>query len=357
MSMPVTTTRGKSGSRPSPERRPGRPRLAVVPPASPPSHPSRRTVISALALLGLPTAALAGCSHGTDAGQAAARPQLIPSVDAAATTSPLSSSRTPAIVSSLVAAAGGGPVTKVDLTRHSISVTVASGTEPAVWTWRDGQINTSRALSTHTASQPFDPQDFALDRIPQICRTAADLAGSAHDQQVQVVEYNQGVVLMAVSTRPETHTVFFRRDGSLIAPLDFMTTAGMAEGLADAVDGVRQVFQVSYTPAGGLVVDSPTTTPGIILRRTRSARLPAWAVERKADTSVPLFSPSDLSPSVLADLLRRAPAALGHPDDADGASFVVDMRHDRTLPTIDVTVAGETMVTDLSGADITAQVR
>ena len=49
------------------------------------------------------------------------------------------------------------------------------------------------------------------------------------NQNLQIVEYNEGTVLMTVSTKPESRTVFFRRDGSVVNHIDFATPTGMTE--------------------------------------------------------------------------------------------------------------------------------
>lgn len=282
---------------------------------------------------------------------------MTPSSTVSASASLLKGRTAKAVVGELVTASGNSPVTKVDITARSVSITVRSGSSPQVWTWQRGRITTSSQQSAQTVSRPFNPDDFALDELDRILEIAARAVGSSKNQELQILEYNQGVVLMSVSTRPETRPVFFRADASPVTTVDFASTAGMTEALRDAVGDDTQVLAMAYQPGKGLMVDTRTGTDGIVLRRTRSTDLPAWAVERRGDTSATLFSPSDISPSVLADLMTRVPTAMSKPGEASKLSFTIDMSDNRSLPTIHFTLGTTTMVTDLEGKDITAQVR
>ncbi|AFV88843.1 hypothetical protein PACID_10130 [Acidipropionibacterium acidipropionici ATCC 4875] len=301
---------------------------------------------------------LAGCRGATTpAPPEPSRASMTPSSTISASASLLSGRTARSIVDELVTASGNSPVTKVDITSRAVSISVRAGSSPQIWTWQGGRITTSSPQSAQTVSRPFDPDSFAIDHLDRILSVAARATGSSKNQELQILEYNQGVVLMSVSTRPETRPVFFRADGSLVTTVDFTTVAGMTEALRDAVGEDTQVLSVAYQPGKGLMVDTRTGTDGIVLRRTRSADMPAWAVERRGDTGAALFSPSDISPAVLADLMTRVPTVLSKPAEASKLSFTIDMSDRRSLPTIHFTLAGSTMVTDLEGKDITAQVR
>lgn len=282
---------------------------------------------------------------------------MVPSSSFSAGVSPFSGDASQEIVDELVQASGGAPVTKVDITSKQINVTVRDGTSAQIWTWQAGRITSSQAQSSQTVSRPFHPDQYALSRTPEILSTAAAVVGSRKNQELQILEYNQGVVLMSVSTRPETAPVFFRADGSLIATVDFTTVEGMTEALSDAIDGATQVLAIGYQPGKGLMVDTRTGTGGILLRRTRPAGLPAWAVQRRGDTTARVFSPSDVSATVLASLMTQIPVTLNKASAASDLSFTIDMSDGRSLPTIHFSLDGATVITDMSGKDITSQVR
>lgn len=300
---------------------------------------------------------VAGCQARPEPAPEPTRVSMTPSSAVTPSAELLKGTTARRVVDELVGAAGDGPVTKVDITSKAATITVRSSAGPQVWTWQSGRITTSTPQAAQTVSRPFDPDSFALGDLEKMLDSAAEVAGSARNQEFQILEYNQGVVLMSVSTRPETRPVFFRPDGSLIANVDFTTVAGMTEALRDAVGTDTQVLSISYQPGKGLMVDTPTSTDGLVLRRTRSADLPAWAAERRGDSSATMFSPSDVSASVLADLMTRVPAIMSRSADASKLSFTIDMSDKRSLPTIHFSLDGATMVTDLTGKDITAEVK
>ncbi|MSS45214.1 hypothetical protein FYJ43_03950 [Cutibacterium sp. WCA-380-WT-3A] len=261
---------------------------------------------------------------------------------------------TRAIINELIAASGNGPVTKVDITKTALSITVQIGGSPSLWTWQNGKIDSSATQSTQTASRPFDPDDFAVEKVPQILRKAADMSGSHMNQNLQIVEYNQGTVLMTVSTKPESRTVFFRPDGSVINHIDFASYPGMAEALDDATADATRIAQVSYQPDKAVMVDTPTQTPGIIVRRTRSADMPAWAVQRKGDAST-TFSPALLKPRVIVSIMQLTAAKANRKPSEMGWTISQDSTLDQPILRIDIN--GVTRAFDANGTDVTDEVK
>lgn len=293
-----------------------------------------------------------GCGPSTaPTADEPSRVALVPSSAISPSVSPLTSTNAHRIVDELLAAAGGGPVTKVDITRSAVTLTVQRGDAPAVWTWQAGRITSSTTQSTQTVSRPFNPDDFALDSVPRILATAARVSGSHLNQDLQIVEYNQGTVLMTVSTKPESRAVFFRRDGSLVDDIDFTTVAGMSEAVRDAVAGESTVVQVAYQPDKGLMVDTPTATDGIVMRRTRSSGMPAWVVQRKGDGSQ-TFDSSLVRPGVLVSAMHTVA-----PSSPSDASWTMTMNSRLKKPTIQVNHDGTTKVFTADGTDVTATVR
>jgi len=274
--------------------------------------------------------------------------------------SPLHPGNATRIVADLIQASGAAPVTKIDITKTQVSLTVNGPDGLLTWTWSGGVVSTSNTQSTQVSSTPFDPAQFALDKIPSILTTAARLAGSESNQSLQIVEYNAGTVLMTVTTRPETRPVFFRADGSVINVLDFTTAQGMAEGLKDAVGASPLVRSITFDPAHGIVVDAPEQNStasqngkDLVIRRTRSAKLPVWSVPRQDDSPADLFSPTDVDPAVLAALVD---ANSKDPKNSDTPKLSIDMSHGTSLPTITVDAGDAHTVHDLQGRDITNEV-
>ncbi|WCC81003.1 hypothetical protein O6R08_02425 [Cutibacterium equinum] len=279
---------------------------------------------------------------------------MVPSSKVTASISPLDGIHTRAIIDELVAASGNGPITKVDITKKALSITVQTGSTPTVWTWQNGTIESSATQSTQTASRPFNPDDFAVEKMPSILREAAKVSGSHMNQNLQIVEYNEGTVLMTVSTKPESRTVFFRRDGSVISHLDFATAPDMTEALADAVAGAKEVGQISYQPGKGVMVDTPTATSGIVMRRTRSADMPAWAVQRKGDATE-TFSPTLLKPRVIVDIMEQA--AFGTSEEPSDMAWTIAVDKKLDAPIMRITVDGVSTAFDTHGVDVTDQIK
>ena len=282
------------------------------------------------------------------------RTALVPSSKVTASASPLDGIHTRAIINELVAASGNAPITKVDITKSALSITAQIGGSPTVWTWKNGKIDSSATQSTQTASRPFDPDHFAVEKMPAILSKAADISGSHMNQNLQIVEYNQGTVLMTVSTKPESQTVFFRPDGSAINHIDFASCPGMAEALSDAVAGAKHVSQVSYQPDNAIMVDTPTTTPGIVMRRTRSANMPAWAVQRKGDASA-TFSPTLLNPCVIVRIMNLAAVKAGQKPSDMGRTISQDTK--LGAPVLRVDIDGVTRMFSTDGADVTDKIK
>lgn len=282
------------------------------------------------------------------------RTALVPSSKVTPSISPLDGIHTRTIIDELVAASDNGPVTKVDITKTALSITVQAGGSPTVWTWQNGKIDSSATQSTQTASRPFHPDNFAVEKMPMILRKAAEISGSHMNQNLQIVEYNEGTVLMTVSTKPESRTVFFRRDGSVVNHIDFATPTGMTEALTDAVSGAKEVGQISYQPGKGVMVDTPTATSGIVMRRTRSADMPAWAVQRKGDATA-TFSPALLEPDTIVDIMGLA--AVGTGEKPSDMAWTISSDKKLDTPVMHISVNGVSTAFDTNGVDVTDKIR
>lgn len=309
---------------------------------------SRRAVLGALggSVIAVP-AVLAACGPQQPGGT----PSPTPTVAYPTLTSRGQARR---VVNQLRQAAGDLPVIKVDVTATTAILTVLLTNNPKAWQWEAGRITSTDPDVEPIKQVAFDPDDFQFDDVAALFATAASIAGSSESQQLQIVDYNQGQVLMTVTTRPESQPVFFRADGTAIQPIDFATSAGMAEGFKDAVNRSTQLLSVGYKSETGLWVDTPGKESGTVDRRTRPAKFPAWTAPRKGSADQPLFSPGDIQTPVLADLLVSM--ATAHNAKPADVSFIIDMRDQRTLPTIHASCKGTDAVYDLAGTDITAQV-
>ncbi|WP_203568447.1 hypothetical protein [Aestuariimicrobium ganziense] len=260
------------------------------------------------------------------------------------------------VVNELRARAGDHPVIKVGLTADEAELSVLVDGKAITYAWREGTITEVGSDVAYVGQTSFDPDLYAFDDLQQLFGIAGALSGSLSNQQLQIVDHDQGDVMMTVTTRPESRPVFFRPDGSPIHELDYVSEESIREGLADAVGDRLQVAAIGFSTGQGLWVDSPhPTEAGVMVRRTRPAKLPAYTSQRKEDAPEKLFSPVDIDPAVLSKLVTQLPARLGKQPPVK-VDWTIDFRHGRPEPTITLDVGGQTVVTDLEGLDITAEV-
>lgn len=258
-------------------------------------------------------------------------------------------------IAALRETAGNYPVIKVEVSPEVITLSVVRDNQAVTYAYRDGEVDRVDSSTEYYGQASFDPDDFDLSDVDALFSRAAAISGSDDNQELQIVEYNDSQVLMTVTTRPESMTVFLRRDGSPINRLDFTTEAGVAEALADTLSGATQVQAIGYSTEAGLWVDVPGVQ-GTIVRHTRPALLPVWTSTRKDGSELGLFSPTEVDARELAGLIARAPT-MADADAGAPVSLSIDRRHGRSRPTIDWTVGGKHFVTNLDGVDITSQVR
>lgn len=314
-----------------------------------------RTPVAALATLAV--LALSGCQPGPVAppptnSPTTATPTPSPSASPSAKdlTRPGEARR---MLDSLLAAAGPGRVIMVEVTADSASISVlpTDGTEPVTWAYRDGVIQEVDSDLQYVDQASFDLDAFDISDLGRLFRVAAAISGSTHKQTLQIVDYSGGRVVMAVTTNPESRTVFFTPDGSLLPDLDYHTLRGITEGL-DAVVGDRVTVQaVGVDSATGAWVDyasSETTTT----RRQRPAKVPVTTLEREESLPLSPFAAARVRPGAIWQVLQRT---IQTDDlDSDGAwSVTIDDRADLGVPRMYFTIGARSLVTDLAGNQVT----
>lgn len=255
-------------------------------------------------------------------------------------------------VDQLVQASGGLPVIKVDVTTQRATLSALKDGKVVAWGWENGTVAPVESDIEYIKQASFKPADYHLDRLDQLFAQAARISGSSTNQELQIVEYDHGEVLMTVTTRPESMPVFFRPDGSPINRLDFDTAQGFSEAIRDAVAGDKRVLAMGWDSSGGFWADTPGKEAGVVDRRTRQAKVPAWESSRKGTSTGPTFQPSAVDPEVLTRLVRSLPESTNHQGEA--VSFEISRQYQMALPVITFTVGGQKVVTTLSGTDITA---
>ena len=293
-----------------------------------------------------------------------------------------------AAVDQLVAAAGTHEAVKVDISATEASLSIVRNGQPFTWAWTNGVVGRAQSDIANVNQASFDPDTFNLDNVGELFKVAAQVSGSQQNQQLQIVEYNQGQVLMTVTTNPESATVFFRPDGTLVHSLDFMTAEGISEALRDCLGTTTQVGVIGYRPESGLYVEYPGSQQGVITVVTRPKSLPRWAASQKG-TLPQLFDASLVNPAVVASIIQLASAGdpvspdavasatgssptggatpsqspastaatqAGGSDESSAASsvrWVIDRRDKLAQPVLRVTAHGTTRAFTLDGVEVT----
>ncbi|MCL2782422.1 MAG: hypothetical protein FWD80_00385 [Propionibacteriaceae bacterium] len=252
-------------------------------------------------------------------------------------------------VDQLATAAGTTRAIRVTIDQSTASMTYIKDSAAVTLGWNNGAIAPLDSDVSYVGQTSFYISQFNLDNVGRMFSQAATLADSNTAQELQINEYNSGRVLMTVTTSPESQTIFFRADGSLINWLVFTTSSGVTEALRDvAGDGV-DVIAIGLNDQGFYA--DVRISQQIIERRTRPAKLPAYTAQRTASVTDQAFSPQEINPAVVANLLMTMPGTLDKPDTP--ARLLIDMRNDLGVPVIHITVGLTTKDFSLDGTDIT----
>ena len=301
-----------------------------------------------------------------------------PSASASATPAPLTApgaART--AIDELMAAAGSHQAVKVDITPTEASLSIVRNGKAYTWAWTHGVVGPAQSDIADVNQASFDPSTFNIDNVGELFQVAADISGSHQNQELQIVEYNQGQVLMTVTTNPESATVFFRPDGTVVHTLDFSTAAGISEALRDCLGTATEAGAIGYNPGSGLYVDLPGSQPGVIDVVTRPKSLPRWAASEKGQLPQ-AFEVSLVQPAVIARIVQLAsigapvsPSAVAPSTGASGTSgpapsaddsaassvhWVIDRRDKLAQPVLRVTAHGRTRAFTLDGTEVTSLV-
>lgn len=247
------------------------------------------------------------------------------------------------------------PVVRLDITATTATLSILHDNKPQGYAWTAGTITHVDTDFEAIDPQVFDPSHYRFTKVAELFAQAAVVSGSKNDQRLQIVQRGLKTVQMVVTTVPETETVFFTPDGTLIPPIDMSTNEGLAQALREVIDARPQVLAIGRT--GEIIfADAPDpANPQSILRVSRTNRAPAFTASIATAPSTALFSPTELNVQVLQRQIAAARVHSGAPETAV-VNWVVDMRDDRPLPSMRFTVNNRTLVTDTTGRDITGQV-
>mgnify|MGYP001346132699 CR=1 FL=1 len=290
-----------------------------------------------------------------------------PSASASASPTP-SASATPALdltrpgvartlIRDLVAASGSRQIVMVLIRQKEASVSVLTDGQPHTWAYRGGSIKEVSSDLSYVGQATFDPDAFDLSDIGALFRAAAAVSGSDSAQELQIVdsrrvEHSAIELKMSVATNPETRTVFFNADGTLVPTLDFNTATGIATGLSDAIGTHSAATAVIVGSATGAEIEYPGADGATTVRRTRASKLPVTDVPRSGSDELPGFDPRVVSPVVIWRVLQRY-AAQGGFGPTTTWSMTADIRTADTLPRLRFAIGSARLTTDLQGNEVT----
>ncbi|MDO5093314.1 MAG: hypothetical protein Q4D79_07810 [Propionibacteriaceae bacterium] len=255
-----------------------------------------------------------------------------------------------AVVQRMVEITEGRPALKLDVTETNVTLTVLTvDDQPMTLRWHDNKIDQVDSDVQYLGQSTFRPADYPLGNVGELFETAQKLGAEGSEKVLQIVEYRRGEVFMTVSTRPETKTVFFEKDGAALRNLGFTSVADLTEGLAAVIGGSRATTQVGFAPEIGYWTDLPPSN-GVVERRTRSSALPVYLTRRNETTDLAPFDPTQVDALVLARVIAKY-----NTGDNQGCRVEIDNRFKRETPIARYDCAGKIYYTDLAGTEYTEQ--
>ena len=260
---------------------------------------------------------------------------------------------TPGLAAQVVAELAGkarGPIVRVVIDRTQVRLTyVASGDRPATLKWTKGETTESDDGTDLVTATPFDPAAFNLTDIAALFAQASEIAGDDTRQELQINEYNLGQVLMTVTTNPETTTVFFNADGTLIPRLDLTDNEALATAIADATAG--QAPDAVVIDRDQQVAADYRRPNGIVERRIRPMTGPVYITRRKETLSTIAFDPAQIDVAVVGRILRTYPGMLSN-SSASPITITISREAEDPQPRLRVAVGNQVEVLDLTGVPV-----
>lgn len=251
-------------------------------------------------------------------------------------------------VSTLLDAAGTDRVLMVSLSRAEALVSVLRADAPETWALRDGTPQQVQTDLWYVDQAVFDVDDFALDDVGALFRAAAAVSGSAENQELQIVDYSAGQVMMTVSTNPESRTVFFTPAGVLVTTLDLTSEWGLARAHADVVGQRRTATALGFGSPAGVYLEYAGDEPDTTVRRLRTARIPVTVSTRSGRPAYDSFAVAAVSPERVWAVLERERRA-GRFTLDQAWSCVVEDRDGTGVPKLHFTIGLRTFRADLAG--------
>lgn len=255
------------------------------------------------------------------------------------------------LIDDILDAADATRAIMVSVSATEATVAVVNGDGVAeTWGYRDGTIGPVQSDVNYVAQASFVPDQFDLSDVGALFRAGLAVSGSDSGQMLTIVDYSAGLVAMTVTTVPESRTVFFQPDGTLLPTLDFTTADGLADAYDVVVGGRYSALAVGFG-SDGVYLDASDATEGTVVRRQRSARTPVIVTTRTEPTTLRGFDPARVDPAVVSAVVERAHDAGEFTYDQPW-SCDADDREQTGIPRLHCRLGTTTVVTDLSGTVI-----
>lgn len=254
------------------------------------------------------------------------------------------------VVAKLHELSGFRPALKLDISEEEVTLVVLDRDKTARgYRWRDGIIEAAETDVQYLRQTIFWPTDFALNNLRVIFDNAALLGTSSSGQNLQVVEYHPGQVLMSVTTTPESATIFFRPDGSVFRSLNTTSVTDIRDGIAAVTEATHRVYSLGFNLDLGYWSELPVADDSTE-RRSRMENRPTYFSQRTGTSSLEPFDPDVVDPVALAKSIASF-------STDEGCAVEIDNRFERVQPVVTYQCDGETHYSDLQGRDMTAQLR
>ena len=257
-----------------------------------------------------------------------------------------------AMIRRLIAKAGTQRLIQVEITKDWAAITVVKDDQAETWAWRDNTIKQVDTDVAYVQQTVFSIDDFNINDVGALFRSSASISGSESDQELQIVDSSAGEVFMSVSTVPESRTVFFYPDGSLLPTLDFATEGGIERGLSDVLGTRNTAIAVGVQSTLGAWVDFPGSTTTTI-RRLRTSTVPVTINERSQRPELPSFNVTRVKAGAIWRVLSAA-RTKGNFTSNTRWQVVIDDRARSGVARMYFTIGSTSSVADLDGHEINA---
>ncbi|PFG17379.1 hypothetical protein ATK74_1946 [Propionicimonas paludicola] len=254
------------------------------------------------------------------------------------------------MIDQLIAAAGSDELLMAEVTADTVQIGVLKNGQASTWAYRDGTVGKVIGDLTYVNQATFDISRFNIDNVGAIFDAAAAVSGSSQDQALNIVDNAGGDVVMSVTTVPETKTVFFNPNGSLLKLLDFDNVDSIQTGLEEAL-GIRTlVYSITISASQGVQVVCTGGTNRLV-HRSRGLRVPVTAVTIPGTRDLPEFSATKVDPVTIWRVVHSLRDGKRAAVDADW-KVVIDDREGHGTARMHFSVGSLNVTTTLGGVTL-----